>query len=53
MLPFVPFPTTAFWVSVTISENVNVPAVAGAVNVGCGAVALESVTAGPPVCVHA
>ena len=40
-------PVTAFWVSVTISEKVSVPVVAGIVNVGFCAVVLESVTVVP------
>jgi hypothetical protein len=39
--------------SVTTSENVNVPGVAGAVNVGLTAVVLDSETGVPAVCVHA
>ena len=56
MLPFVPVPVIGLCVSTTVSENVYVtalPPAGGAVNVGFCAVVLDSVTAGPPVWVHA
>ncbi len=41
-----------FWPSPTTSWNVSVSALPGAVNVGCTAVSLDSVTVPPPVWVH-
>jgi hypothetical protein len=56
VLPFVPVPVIGLCVSTTVSEKPSAtdPVVAaGAVNVGLATVALESVTAGPEVWVHA
>src|SRR5947199_216849 len=39
-------------VSVTVTRNFNVVPALGAVNVGCCAVVLDSVTDGPAVCAH-
>ena len=41
-----------FCVSVTVTVNFSVVPAFGAVNVGCAAVASDSVTAVPAVCVH-